>query len=138
MFHRKLMINIIVFVVCGVIALTIPVFVNYWKTTSTSATKPTTYTLTSTFVGEDSHLTDARIMWQICLMNNEIIVLTWENIYQNINNYPLIFDNEHLILTPNGLCYRGLATTQDYENLYATGYSSTVTYKNYTCTLTLK
>ena len=39
---------------------------------------------------------------------------------------------------PNGFRYRGLADTTDYENLYATGYSSTVTYKNYTCTLTLK
>ena len=141
MFTRKLMINLVVFVVCGAIALTIPVFVNYWQTDTASAgdeTKPP-YVLQSTFVGDNYPMTDARIMWQIYLTQGETVIATWEEIYNSVstNNNVLSYDTEHLILTPNGLCYRGLATTTDYENLYATGYSSTVTYQGFTCHITL-
>lgn len=141
MFRRKLMINIIVFVVCGAIALTIPVLVNHWESTPTVAGEATElpYVLRSKFVGDDFHLGDARVMWQIYLTQGDDIIATWENLYNTIKiTQQITYDTEHLQLTPNGFRYRGLADTTDYENLYATGYSSTVTYKNYTCTLTLK
>ena len=141
MFTRKLMINLVVFVVCGAIALTIPVFVNYWQTDTASAgdeTKPP-YVLHSTFVGDNYPMTDARIMWQIYLTQGDTIIATWEAIYNSLTgNQTLTFDTEHLELTPYGLRYFGLKTAADYENLYTNGYSSSVTYKNYTCTLNLK
>ena len=138
MLRRKLMINIIVFAVCGAIALTIPVFVNYWHKTTASASEQT-YTLTSTFLGKSNHFQDARVMWQICLMSGDTVVATWEDIYRtaSINN-SITFDTENLTLTPNGFCYRGLATTADFEKLYERGYSSSVTYNGYSCVLQLQ
>ena len=141
MISRKLMINIIVFVVCGAIALTIPVFINYCQSTPAAAGDETQlpYVLHSKFVGDNYPMTDARIMWQIYLTQGETIVASWSDIYASIStNNSLIYDTEHLQLTPNGLRYRGLVTATDYKNLYINGYSSSVTYKNYTCTLNLK
>ena len=141
MFRRKLMINIIVFVVCGAITLTIPVLVKYWQQTPVTAGEEPepTYELHSKFVGNDFHLGDTRVMWQIYLTQDEHISATWEEIYSTIKvTQQITYDTEHLQLTPNGFRYRGLATAADYENLYATGYSSTVNYQGFTCTLTLE
>lgn len=145
MFRRKLIINILVFVVCGAIAFTIPVLVNYWQTTPTLASNEPNpdhdlpFVLQSKFVGEDYPMADARVMWQVYFTRGDVVVATWASIYHAISTTnPLDFDTEHLELTPNGLRYRNLATTADYENLYANGYSSTVTYQGYTCTLILK
>ena len=143
MLRRKLMINIIVFAVCGLIALTIPVLVNYYKTTPTSASdKPEQvmpYALHSVFVGDNYHLGDARIMWQVYLTQGDTVITTWEEIYNSAskNHSLLSYDHEHLVLTPNGLRYRNLATAEDYENLYLHGYSSTVSYQGFTCHITL-
>ena len=135
MSRRKLMINLIIFAVCGAIALTIPVFVNCWQDKSTMASNDRpTCVLKSVFVGDEFSFSDSWVVWQIYLTQGDTIVADWHAIYTSINaGAPIDYDTKNLQLTANGFCYRGL----DFEHLYSSNYSSSVTYKNYTCTLTL-
>lgn len=142
MLLRKLIINLIVFIVCGTIALTIPVLVNHFKqkavAASSSPSNPNTYKLTSCFVGDQNLFDDTRVAWQISLTDKTRLIADWTAIYQDACcNHNLIYDVENLVLTAQGLVYRGVLNQADYESLYAQRYTSTVTYKGYTCEICL-
>ncbi len=139
---RKLVLNILIFVVCGAVAITIPVLVNHLSQPSVSANNNTPTTnnsiLVSEFVGDDYRLTDSCVVWQVYLKSGATVVATWDEIYVALSQHnPLVYDTEHLELTPYGLCYRGLQTQEDYDKLYNTGYTSSVTYQGKTCLLNL-
>ena len=66
------------------------------------------------------------------------LIADWTAIYQDACcNHNLIYDVENLVLTAQGLVYRGILNQADYESLYAQRYTSTVTYKGYTCEICL-
>jgi len=139
---RKLVLNILIFVVCGAVAITVPVLINHLSKPTVTANDDksvsTNCILVSEFVGDDYRFTDTCIVWQVYLKNGFTVIATWNEIYAALSQHnPLIYDTEHLALTPYGLCYRGLQTQEDYDKLYNTGYTSSVTYQGKTCLLDL-
>ena len=141
MLRRKLMINLLVIVLCGAVALTIPVIVNQLQKSADAAINPNdpSVILVSEFVG-DSYvdLGDTCVVWQICLKRGNTVVVTWDEIYQAaITRNALSYDREHLKLTRYGLCYTGIHSADDYQKLYDTNYHSYVNYQGRTCLLQL-
>ena len=153
MLRKKLLINLAIILICGAIALSLPVLVGHiQKPTNASTNTPeensantTTPTLeidwqlNSIFVGEQyQDKVDCSIIWQIEQKHGNKVITTWDEIYANITaTNSLTYDNEHLTLTRYGLVYRGLQTPTDHQTLYATGYQSTVIYQDHSCVLTL-
>ena len=142
MLRRKLIFNFVILAVCGAIALTLPVIANHFKkkpATATANNNPHNYKLSSYFVGDQNPLADTRVAWQLCLTDNyNNVVASWEEIYQDASlNFNLIYNAECLDLTVNGLVYQGIRNHADYENLYADGFRSTVSYNGFTCEICL-
>ncbi|MBO4726398.1 MAG: hypothetical protein J5598_02230 [Clostridia bacterium] len=150
MLRKKLVINLAIILICGTVALSLPVIVNHLpKTTNastntnkencTTITPNTDWYLTSIFVGHQYHdKVDCGVVWQIEQKCGDNVIATWDEIYANINTAnPLSYDHENLTLTSYGLVYIGLQSDADYQILYASGYQSTVIYQNHSCVLTL-
>ena len=140
MFSRKLLFNLLLVLICGIVTISIPVIVRYQQNSaraSTNQTNTTNWFLTCEFVGNQEQI-DAYLVWRIYQKCGNTIVADWEDIYASINaTNPLTYDTVHLKLTPQGLVYRDINTPEDYQKLYATGYSSFVIYQGKTCRLTL-
>lgn len=142
MFSRKLVINLLIVFICGTVAISLPVIVQYQqKPSQASTTQPTTaaWVLVCAFVGDtQQEQTDYYLAWQISQKRGNTVIATWEDIYTAISvGNPLTYDTVHLELTPQGLIYRNVNTPEDYQKLYTTGYTSFVTYQGQTCVLTL-
>ena len=150
MLRKKLLINLAIILICGVVTLSWPVIAGHMKkqTNASTNTNKENYTtivtntdwyLTSIFVGHQYHdKVDCGVVWQIEQKCGDNVIATWDEIYANITaTNSLTYDNEHLTLTRYGLVYRGLQTPADYQALYATGYQSTVIYQDHSCVLTL-
>lgn len=130
---RKLVLNLVIFVLCGAIAVSVPFMIKFWQkrtVTANEGTNTTTSncTLASKFVGDQLHLSDYYFVWQVYLIRDFQVVVTWEEIYADISPHnPLVYDTENFILTPYGLCYRGLSND----------HVSRVTYQGHSCLLVL-
>ena len=95
MLRKKLLINLAIILICGAIALSLPVIVSHLqKPTSASTeeneestTNSTTadWQLTSTFVGQKyQDKIDCGVVWQIEQKHGNKVITTWDEIYANI------------------------------------------------------
>lgn len=125
MSRQKLVINLSVIIMCGIIALSIPVLVNHLPKSAHASGN-----LVLDSVRSDNDLFDTNIGWQLVLRRGDKIVQTWDEIYQTIQNHTatLDYDETVLKLTSQGLFYT--KTTVD-------NFSTVVTYQNYHCELNL-
>lgn len=139
MFRRKLLLNLLILVICGTVAISIPVIVNHWsKPASANDNGQTPVTLESVFVDcTNLDFIDSCVVWQIYQKCGDKIVAAWDTIYASLNENPLEYDHDKLQLTSYGLCLKGIHTPADYQKLYDDGYSSDVTYQGQTCRLQL-
>ena len=132
------MINLAVILLCGVVALTIPVLIGSSYATSANPNGTPDWTLVCTYVGDDyQKMIDYPVIWQIEQRRGNTILATWDKFYHNLAIYPIVYDTAYLEITPYGLCYRGLESWEDLRKLHTRGYSSLVTYRGQTCTLIL-
>lgn len=139
MFRRKLLLNLLILVICGTVAISIPVIVNHWSKPASADGNGQDVTLVSVFVDcTNLDSADSCVVWQIHQKRGDTIVADWDTIYASLNaQNRLDYDHANLQLTPYGLCFKGIHTPADYQNLYDTGYSSNVTYQGQTCRLQL-
>lgn len=122
MLRRKLMINLLVIIISGIVILSIPVIVNHLTKSTQAATDQTNnYTLVSEFVGDRyQDVMDCNWIWQVCQMSGDTVVTSWEKIYQNVQ---FLQYDPVLQITEAGLCYKGKNPN----------YYSYVTYQGQTC-----
>lgn len=125
--RRKLMINIAVVVICGLIAISVPVLANHFSHT-TNANTPVSLVSVPT----NNHLLDAKAVWQLELRQGDRVIKTWDEIYQSIQAHhtTITYDSNNLQLTSYGLLLPDNKTTEG-------GYHSVVIYENYQCELKL-
>lgn len=126
MSRRKLVVNLAVIIMCGIVALSIPVIANHLPKTANADSRQVT--LVSSLTTNDFY--ENALIWQIELRRGEKIIQTWDEIYQALNQHKatLNYDTQTLKLTAHGLVYT--KTTKD-------NYSSVVTYQDYSCRLSL-
>ncbi|MCM1404148.1 MAG: hypothetical protein NC133_01395 [Prevotella sp.] len=140
MLRRKLFLNLAILLLCGSVALSIPVLVNHWKQPANASDQNDCgLTLVSEFSGTGSaHATDACVAWRLCLQRGASVVTTWDEIYADyLHGGTLSYDQKHLKITAYGLCYRDIHTAEDYQKLFASQYCSYVIYQGQTCLLQL-
>lgn len=144
--QKKLVINLMIFLICGTVAISLPIIVNNLQKPTNASTGETTaettvtdWQLVGVFVGDRyQNKMDACVVWQIEQKSGNTIITTWDEIYASISTTnPLNYDTEHLTLTRYGLVYHGAQTAEDYQNLKTADYHSTVIYQNHSCVLTL-
>ena len=141
MLRRKLAANLLFIVICGAVALSLPVLIqSLQKSAAASGTQSADdWTLVSIFVG-DRHQdkVDSCVVWQIQKQRGDIVI-TWDEIYAAITkSNPLTYtDTEHLTLTSHGIVYRGIRSAADYQILLDSQYTAKVTYQGLNCTLQL-
>ena len=141
MFRRKLLINLCVVLVCGTIAISLPVIVNHMQRPAQASEQSNKYDweLTSELIKYDNQANDICVVWQITCKQGKKTVESWQSIYQAIQQDSSLidYDTTHLQLTKYGFAYRNLKTTADYQTLLQSGYQTVVTYNHHQCSLTL-
>lgn len=127
MSRQKLVINLVVVLLCGIVTISIPVLVNHIHPINADTQD---YQLVS--ITNFDNTLDVDVIWQIELRRGNLVIETWEQIYTAITNHgaELKYDNKNLQLTRHGLAYHKTKTTEQR-------YHSVVTYKNYTCSVSL-
>lgn len=136
---RKLMINCLIILICGIATISIPVIVNYQQKSTSAANNQPKITLVCEFVGNQyTDESDSGLIWQIYQQSGDTVVMSWNEIYSvlSIKN-TLKYDQENLILSSEGLTFRGIHSTDDYQTLYNSQYCSSITFQGQTCLLTL-
>lgn len=141
MFRRKLLINLCVVLVCGTVAISLPIMINQMQKPAQATGRSTVpnWELTSKLVKCSNLPNDICVVWQIeCKHGNETVE-SWQSIYQAIQQDSSLinYDTTHLQLTKYGFAYRNLKTTADYQTLLQSGYQTVVTYNHHQCILTL-
>ena len=140
MFRRKLLINLCVVLVCGTIAISLPVIVNHMQkpVQATGQSGSSNWELTSKLVNNNPS-NDICVVWQIECKHGNKVIESWRSIYQAIQQDSSLidYDTTHLQLTKYGFAYRNLKTTADYQTLLQSGYQTVVTYNHHQCSLTL-
>lgn len=123
MSRRKFILNLVVVLVCGVIALSLPVIVNHTRKTANANSNQ----VHLCSVKIDDNLLDTTV-WQIKLVSGDKVIKTWDEIYQAVNDgkATLTYDNENLRLDVRGLLLK--KTTEGK-------YHSVVIYQGYDCEL---
>ncbi len=128
MSRRKLFINLAVILVCGTVAISLPVIASHLQT-SADATAHKDYQLTCKFVGSDHHdYCDNYLIWQLELKCGNQIISPWQEIHQSIINNPTLatYDANYLELKTNG--FHQIKTTTETPMV--------VIYDGYRCVLT--
>lgn len=136
---RKLMINCLIVLICGVIAVSIPVIVNYNQKQASATNNQSNIKLVCEFVGDKyPDASDSGIIWQIYQKSDNKIVMTWDEIYTIVSKKnTLQYDQENLIITSKGLTFRNIHTPAEYQALYNSNYCSSVTFQGQTCLIKL-
>ena len=120
MLRKKLVINLVVVIVCGIIALSVPVIANQLQ-------KPTKAIDSATLIyyPVNDNLHDATY-WQLELRTDQTTVATWKQIYDSVLKQPslLRYDQDKLQLQSYGLVNK--QTTADNT-------PTVVYYKQYYC-----
>ena len=123
MSRRKFILSLVVVLVCGVIALSLPVIVNHTRKTANANSNQ----VHLCSVKIDDNLLDTTV-WQIQLFSGNKVIKTWDEIYQAVNDgkATLTYDDENLRLDA-----RGLLLNKTTEGKY----HSVVIYQGYHCEL---
>ncbi|MCQ2382575.1 MAG: hypothetical protein MJ060_01910 [Clostridia bacterium] len=133
MFRRKLTINLIVVLVCGTIAVSLPIIVNHLqKPTHADNGYQIEETLISLFVGDQfQDKLDTYAIWQLELRRGEKVLENWQQIYTTIttDSSLIVYNQDQLKLTNYGLICRDKQTTAQFQ--------AVVTYQGHSCTLVL-
>jgi|GEM_PF-2589551 len=141
MLRKKLFLNLLIILVCGTVALSLPVIASHIQTPTNASTNESTsdWQLVSVFVGNQfENQVDSTVVWQIERRRGKTVLATWDEIYAESNFENTIqYDDKHLKLTAYGLVYDGLQSPDDYQSLYESGYRSTVIYQEHSCILQL-
>ena len=112
-FWRNLIINAVVILICGTIAITLPILLN--SSNSDAASELDTdldnpqATLQCINVDEEYRDTsDYPHIWQLRLVLNDDIIITWNEIYTtHTNQSSQLTVTGPLAITPSGIVYKG-------------------------------
>lgn len=132
MFRRKLTINLIVVLVCGTIAISLPIIANHLQKPTHADNYRTSEELISIFVGNQfQDKLDTYAVWQLELRRGEKVLENWQQIYTTIttDSSLIVYNQDQLKLTNYGLICRNKQTTAQFQTV--------VTYQGHSCTLFL-
>ena len=133
MFRRKLIINLVVVLLCGIIAVSLPVIMNNLSKPNHAESQSTNndWQLISINVGNQyCDLLDTTLIWQLECHHGKQVIHNWQQIYQVIStdNSIITYNPKLFCLTAYGLVCLDNKTTEHY---------SVVTYQNHQCIITL-
>lgn len=133
MFRRKLVLNIVIVLICGLIAISLPVIVNHMSRTAHANNQPNTedWQLVSINVGDQyCDLLDTTLIWQLECRKGKQVVHNWQQIYHVISttSSTITYNQKLFRLTSYGLVRLNNKTTEHY---------SVVIYQNHQCRIDL-
>ena len=128
MLRRKLLINLLIVLVCGTVAVSLPIIVNNMQKSSNATTPTQDWQLVSIYVGNQyKNLKDNYNIWQIELRHGDKVI-PWSEIFATIQNDPtkIDYDTTKLRLLENG---------DGFVYLTKTTAAAVVTYQGKSCLL---
>ena len=128
MLRSKLFINIAIVLVCGTVAISLPIIVNHLQKPANADIYATDWELVSVFVGDRyQDKVDTTAIWQIEQRHGNRVIHTWDEIYAAIcaDESLISYHHDELKLTRYGFCQ--IKTTAHFQ--------AVVTYLNQSCLL---
>lgn len=128
MLRRKLLINLLIVLVCGTVAVSLPIIVNNLQKSRDIVAQTEDWQLVSIYVGNQyKNLRDNYNIWQIELRHGDKVI-PWSEIFATIQNDPtkVDYDTTQLRLLENG---------DGFVYLTKTTAAAVVTYQNKSCLL---